>query len=238
MQHLLTDNPDGRLYRICDDLIDPTLRHAWFDMPSRLDGRPLNAVNPLTRFRALLLLRRASQKRGVAGKDGRCVACSTFAAVCGQIGEWADENALMSPYHVLKGNTLTQCVSLEQARQEADVYRNAKPWVEARGKLEDSSDMIRQTLATTGVAKVYVKVSTGGLVDTDELAATLTNDDRPLKTLTPREEEVLRLRFGIDRPIHGLEEIARRVGLSTERVCEVEAKGLRKLTQTVRTNGA
>jgi RNA polymerase primary sigma factor len=53
---------------------------------------------------------------------------------------------------------------------------------------------------------------------------------RLLKSLTPREEEVIRLRFGIDRPdALALEEIGQRFAVSRERIRQIEAEALDKL---------
>ena len=51
-----------------------------------------------------------------------------------------------------------------------------------------------------------------------------------LKTLTPKEEKVIRMRFGIgvDRD-HTLEEVGRQLSITRERVRQIEAKALRKL---------
>ena len=51
-----------------------------------------------------------------------------------------------------------------------------------------------------------------------------------LKTLTPREEKVLRLRFGLEdgRP-RTLEEVGKEVNVTRERIRQIEAKALRKL---------
>jgi RNA polymerase primary sigma factor len=51
-----------------------------------------------------------------------------------------------------------------------------------------------------------------------------------LKTLTPREEKVLRLRFGLDdgRP-RTLEEVGKEFSVTRERIRQIEAKALRKL---------
>ena len=51
-----------------------------------------------------------------------------------------------------------------------------------------------------------------------------------LKTLTPREEKVLRLRFGIeDGRTRTLEEVGKEFNVTRERIRQIEAKALRKL---------
>ena len=60
---------------------------------------------------------------------------------------------------------------------------------------------------------------------------------RVLNTLTPREAEVIRMRFGIglDRD-QTLEEVGKRFSITRERVRQIEAKALRKLKHTNRRN--
>src|SRR3989442_7583424 len=56
-----------------------------------------------------------------------------------------------------------------------------------------------------------------------------------LGTLTPREEQVLRLRFGIgERSYHTLEEVGTRFAVTRERIRQIEAKALRKLRHPTR----
>ncbi len=51
-----------------------------------------------------------------------------------------------------------------------------------------------------------------------------------LSSLTPREEKVIRMRFGIGEPTHySLEEIGVRFALTRERIRQIEIKALRKL---------
>ncbi|MBJ94899.1 MAG: RNA polymerase sigma factor RpoD [Rickettsiales bacterium] len=53
---------------------------------------------------------------------------------------------------------------------------------------------------------------------------------KALATLTPREEQVLRMRFGLDNFVtHSLEQIGRDFGLTRERIRQIELKALAKL---------
>src|SRR3990167_1959675 len=53
---------------------------------------------------------------------------------------------------------------------------------------------------------------------------------RVLQTLTPREEKVLRMRFGIgEKSDHTLEEVGQDFDVTRERIRQIEAKALRKL---------
>src|SRR5262245_20048902 len=54
--------------------------------------------------------------------------------------------------------------------------------------------------------------------------------EKTLKVLSPREEDIIRLRFGIGREMpYTLEEIGRVMGLSRERVRQIEATALKKI---------
>jgi RNA polymerase primary sigma factor len=54
--------------------------------------------------------------------------------------------------------------------------------------------------------------------------------DEVLSTLTPREQRVLRLRFGLeDGRSRTLEEVGREFNVTRERIRQIEAKALRKL---------
>src|SRR5688572_28017682 len=56
-----------------------------------------------------------------------------------------------------------------------------------------------------------------------------------LKTLTPREERIIRMRFGLeDGSEHTREEVGNAFTVTRERIRQIEAKALRKLRQPSR----
>ena len=60
---------------------------------------------------------------------------------------------------------------------------------------------------------------------------------RVLKTLTPREEKVLRMRFGLDTALDlTLEEVGESFAVTRERIRQIEAKALKKLQHASRRN--
>ena len=59
--------------------------------------------------------------------------------------------------------------------------------------------------------------------------------ERALATLSPKEKEILRLRFGIgEEGEHTLEEVGKRFAVTRERIRQIEAKALRKLRHPLR----
>ena len=77
------------------------------------------------------------------------------------------------------------------------------------------------------------------LAPEDAALKAITNEDidSVLKTLTLREESVIRLRFGLeDGRCHTLEEVGAEFHVTRERIRQIEAKALRKLRHPVRSN--
>lgn len=75
--------------------------------------------------------------------------------------------------------------------------------------------------------KAYVELDTFDIVAADLLKTDL---EKILDTLTPREEKILKLRFGLEGGReHTLEEIGKIFDVTRERIRQIEAKALRKL---------
>jgi RNA polymerase primary sigma factor len=76
-------------------------------------------------------------------------------------------------------------------------------------------------------------VADGTVMDPFKFAARrnlVENMRKILAVLTPREEKVLRLRFGIgEKTDHTLDEISREFDLTRERIRQIEARALQKL---------
>ena len=62
------------------------------------------------------------------------------------------------------------------------------------------------------------------------------NIDEILKTLPYREREIVKLRYGLDDDgkIHSLEEVGNMFKVTRERIRQIEAKAVRKLTHPIR----
>ena len=84
---------------------------------------------------------------------------------------------------------------------------------------------------TVPLEYVYDLVDDGPTPEDNAILSELkTVTTEALATLTPREERVLRKRFGIGLPTdYTLEEIGEEFRVTTERIRQIEAKALRKL---------
>ena len=70
----------------------------------------------------------------------------------------------------------------------------------------------------------------------DQIIQSALNDqiDELLKDLSPREEQILRMRIGFDEDSKTLEEIGQAIGLSRERVRQIEKKAKERLKLKLR----
>jgi RNA polymerase primary sigma factor len=92
------------------------------------------------------------------------------------------------------------------------------------GEVDSLGDLIADPLSE----QAYEDVITGASA---EAVRTL------LATLTERERQVLAWRFGLDGEELSLRQIARRLGVSAERVRQIEQRGLIKLRASVLSGG-
>jgi RNA polymerase primary sigma factor len=118
------------------------------------------------------------------------------------------------------------------ARELAEELRVPLEWVErvegARHDvvaLEDGTDDRRRDLTST-------LADPSGTLPFEEVEQRerKTRIERVLKTLDPQEEKIVRMRFGIDHDrSYSLEEVGRRIGLSRERVRQIQARAMDRI---------
>ena len=106
-------------------------------------------------------------------------------------------------------------------------YRKINAVLTEKGKKKDLLDMVE----TVPLESAYYLVDKGsGPEDAAYLSELKTAATAALATLKPREERVLRKRFGIGLPTdYTLEEVAKELSVISERIRQIEAKSLRKL---------
>jgi RNA polymerase primary sigma factor len=114
---------------------------------------------------------------------------------------------------------------LEKVRRVLKIAKEPISLETPIGEEEDSS--LGDFIEDKGVVTPLEAVITGNLGDQTSCV---------LSTLTPREEKVLRMRFGIgEKSDHTLEEVGQDFSVTRERIRQIEAKALRKLRHPSRT---
>ena len=113
-------------------------------------------------------------------------------------------------------------------------YRKINAVLNEKGKKKDLLDRVE----TVPLEYMYNLVDDGPSPEDSAILSELkTATTKALATLTPREERVLRKRFGIGLPTdYTLEEIGEEFRVTTERIRQIEAKALRKLKHPSRGN--
>ncbi|NDC53182.1 MAG: sigma-70 family RNA polymerase sigma factor [Planctomycetia bacterium] len=115
-------------------------------------------------------------------------------------------------------------VGLEEARRVIDMGRQPMSLDRPVGESEDAS--FSEFVEDLGTASPTQSTTTGLLKDRIESL---------LKTLTYREREIIRLRYGLtDGYTYTLEEVGRIFRVTRERVRQIEAKAVKKLQHPVR----
>ena len=110
-------------------------------------------------------------------------------------------------------------------------YRKINAVLNEKGKKEDLLDRVE----TIPLEYVYDLVDDGPSPEDSAILSELkTNTTEALATLTPREERVLRKRFGIGLPTdYTYEEIGQEFSVTRERIRQIETKALNKLKRSL-----
>jgi len=110
---------------------------------------------------------------------------------------------------------------------DPDRYNKINAVLNEKGKKKDLLDRVE----TVPLEYVYDLADDGPTPEDNAILSELkTAVTASLATLTPREERVLRKRFGIGLPTdYTLNEIGKGLTVTTERIRQIEAKALRKL---------
>ena len=113
------------------------------------------------------------------------------------------------------------------SKSDPERYRKINAVLTEKGKKKDLLDRVE----TIPLEYVYDLVDDGPSPEDNAILSELkTVTTEVLATLKPREEWVLRKRFGIGLPTgYTLEEIGQEFRVTTERIRQIEAKALRKL---------
>ena len=113
------------------------------------------------------------------------------------------------------------------SQTDPEKYRKINAVLTEKGKKKDFLDRVE----TIPLEYVYDLVDDGPSPEDNAILSELkTVTTEALAKLKPREERVLRKRFGIGLPTdYTLEEIGKEFSVTTERIRQIEAKALRKL---------
>jgi len=124
-----------------------------------------------------------------------------------------------------------ELASLSQT--DSEKYHRITDVLTERGKKKDLLDMVD----TIPLEYVYNLADDSPTPEDDAILSELkVATTAALRTLKPKEERVLRKRFGIGLPTdYTLEEIGKEFSVTTERIRQIEAKALRKLKNPSRT---
>ena len=112
-------------------------------------------------------------------------------------------------------------------KSDPERYRKINAVLSEKGKKKDLLDRVE----TVPLEYVYDLADDGPTPEDNAILSELkTVTTEALATLKPREERVLRKRFGIGLPTdYTLNEIGKGFSVTTERIRQIEAKALRKL---------
>lgn len=137
---------------------------------------------------------------------------------------------------------------VEKACLSAEFHDDREPDADRIATLADlSPNQVRKTLAVPedplpmddpGIVEEVCAIADEGTSSPEEMAMVAEMQmllREQVGSLVPRQADVLRRRFGIDCDEHTLEEVGKELGVTRERIRQIEAKALRKLRHPART---
>ena len=138
----------------------------------------------------------------------------------------------------------TQKALYQEFGREPTLHEVAERLEEDPSKLADLMRLTREptsldapvaTESDSKVADFIEDTAAAGPGDAFDSASLREQIEDALAFLTPREEKVVRMRYGIGEPTqYSLEEIGQRFNLTRERIRQIELKAIRKLRHTKR----
>jgi RNA polymerase primary sigma factor len=154
------------------------------------------------------------------------------------------------PVHMIEAINIMTRTSRELVRElgrEPSVEEIAKRMGVSAAKVRSLKKIAQEPLSLDAQVGVDGESHLGDFIEDKEVAppsdAALSRNMKErtasaLKMLTPREEKVLRMRFGLeDGEEHTLEEVGRSLAVTRERIRQIEAKALRSLREAPHARG-
>ncbi len=155
----------------------------------------------------------------------------------------------ISPQSLSGYESMKRYPSIETKKKICDYYRNMGSFLFEDDVFPEQLQLV-QNHPPKYVKEAYIRKNEFIIdsdIDPDSLPSPVINQEtgcynkdlleqtrRVLVTLTPREEKVLRMRFGIGEGEHSYEEAGYVFSVVKERIRQIEAKALKKLRHTTR----
>ena len=127
--------------------------------------------------------------------------------------------------HEVLGVSIEDCWPPE-VRRFIDETRELKSLI-----FEQTAEVPMERLTGRVMRSLTVEGQAETNVEQQELTERL---EKVLKTLTYREREIIKLRFGLNGPAYTLEEVGQIFKVTKDRIRQIEAKALRKMAQASR----
>jgi RNA polymerase sigma factor (sigma-70 family) len=118
---------------------------------------------------------------------------------------------------------------VDNQRMRFEPFKGPKGYVAIRKLKQNSKDAIFKVKENDYKTIFKNEISSFNLDDIILKNQLTTKITKALSLLTPREERIIRLRFGIGVDAQTLEKVGQQVSVTRDRICQIEHKALRKL---------